>query len=89
MRTRELVTLIASGVLSAGAWAAVAENAPPPVAPVVAEPVRNPMPGAANAPPRKPPERKTNEVRKASRDSAKPPLPLLDEKNHGLGCAQN
>ena len=37
---------------------------------------------------RKPVERKVGEAPKSSRDTPKPPLPLPEEKNLGLGCAQ-
>ena len=74
-------------LLLAGAPVATAETAPTPVLQTAKERMTRPKPTAASE--RKPAERKAGEAPKNSRGTSKPPLPLLDEKNLGLGCAQS
>lgn len=77
---------LALALLLAGVSAVAAESSAPPVV----QSVREAMPAAKQAVgvERKPVERKAGEAPKSSRDTPKPPLPLLEEKNLGLGCAQ-
>lgn len=82
-----LSAFAAALLLSAAAVAAAAEN-PPPLLPPVAESVRKPPAPGAKAPRGKPGERKADVSSKAPRSAKKQPLPTLDEKNLGLGCAQ-
>lgn len=77
---------LAMALLLAGAPAAAAESVPTPVAPTAQESMQGPKPTTASE--RKPAERKAGEALKNSRGAPKSPLPLLDEKNLGLGCAQ-
>lgn len=74
-------------LLLAGAPVAAAETAPTPVVQTAKEPMPGPKPTSASE--RKPVERKPGKAQKSSPDTPKPPLPLLDEKNLGLGCAQS
>ena len=74
-------------LLLAGAAAVAAENAPVPTVRSAKEPMPGPKPATVSE--RKPAERKSGEAPKNSRGTAKPPLPLLEEKNLGLGCAQS
>lgn len=89
MRSGELVTLIASGVLSAGAWAAVAENLPPERAVNTPKAALKPVPVDAGLSGAKSPERKRTWAPQASGTAAKIPLPQLDAKNLGPAWLDN
>ncbi len=73
-------------LLLAGVPAMAAESSAPPVV----QSVKEAMPAAKQAAgvERKPVERKAGEARKDSREAPKARLPVLEEKNLGLGCAQ-
>jgi hypothetical protein len=77
---------LALALLLAGVSAAAAERSAPPVV----QSAKETMPATKQAAgaERKPVERKPGEAQKSSPDISKPPLPLLNEKNLGLGCAQ-
>ncbi len=78
--------LLALALLLVGVPAMAAESAAPPVA----QSVRESMPAAKQAAEveRKAGARKPGEAPKSPRDTPEPPLPPLEEKNLGLGCAQ-
>lgn len=78
--------VLAMALLLAAAPAVAAETAPTPV--VRPAKVTQPEPKSTAASERKAAERKAGEAPKHSRGTPKPPLPLLEEKNLGLGCAQ-
>lgn len=68
-------------MLLASAPAVAADPSPPAVKSAVeAIPAPKQVPGA---------ERKPVEAPKSSRDTPKPPLPALEEKDIGLGCAKD
>lgn len=73
-------------MLLASAPAVAAETAPTPVVQTARETM--PEPNLTTASERKATQRKAGEELKNSRSTPKPPLPLLEEKNLGLGCAQ-
>ena len=83
MSSRPLVLAL---LLANAAVVAAAESMPPPVVPAV----KKAMPAAKQAAgvERKPVERKAGEAPKSVRDIPKTPLPLLEERTLGLGCAQ-
>lgn len=78
--------VLAVALLLAGALAVAAETVPTPVVRSAKEMQPEPKPAAASE--RKATQRKAGEAPKHSRGTPKPPLPLLEEKNPGLGCAQ-
>lgn len=78
--------LLAMALLLAGVPAVAAESLPRPVAQTAKESIPGPKP--ANAATRKDAQRKASDVQKNSSSAPKQSLPLLDEKNLGLGCAQ-
>jgi hypothetical protein len=78
--------MLTMALLLAGVPVAAAETASTSVVQTAKEPMPGPKPTTASE--RKPVERKAGEAPKNSRGTSKPPLPLLDEKNLGLGCAQ-
>ncbi|MCM2287637.1 MAG: hypothetical protein NDI67_01310 [Sulfuritalea sp.] len=73
-------------MLLASAPAFAAELSPPVVKSAV-EVI--PAPKQVAGAERKPIERKPGEAPKGSRDTQKPPLPALEEKDLGLGCAKD
>lgn len=73
-------------LLLAGASAVAAESSSSPAVQSVKEAM--PVPKQAAGGERKPVERKAGEAPKGSRGTPKPPLPVLEKKNLGLGCAQ-
>lgn len=77
---------LALALLLAGVSAMATESSTPPVVQSAGETV--PAAKKAAEVQRKSGERKPGEAPKSSRDTLKPPLPLLEEKNLGLGCAQ-
>jgi len=74
------------GLLFAGIPAVAAEPVPTPVAQTARQ--ASPGPKLPAAPERKAAKRQASEAPKNSRGAPQLPLPLLDEKNLGLGCAQ-
>lgn len=78
--------MLAIALLLAGVPAVAAEAAPASVV----QPGREPQaePKLTTASERKTTQRKGGEAPKNTRGTSKLPLPLLDEKNLGLGCAQ-
>jgi hypothetical protein len=78
--------VLTMALLIAGTPVAAAETAPAPVVRTAKEPMPGPKPTTSAV--RKPVERKAGDAPKKFGDSPKPPLPLLEEKNLGLGCAQ-
>lgn len=78
--------VLLTGLLFAGISAVAAEPVPTPAAQTAKESMSGPKPTNASA--RKDPQRKAGDARKNSSSAPKQPLPLLDEKNLGLGCAQ-
>lgn len=83
MSRRKLV----QALLVASASAVAAESTALPVAPSAKEAISAAKQTAGSE--RKPVERKAAEVPKSSQGKPKAPLPALDEKNLGLGCAQS
>lgn len=80
-------TTLLAGLLFV-ATAAATEAPQSPVRRTVAELVRNPAPDSSKAPGLKPAGRQATAARKTPLSPSKSPLPMLDEKNLGLGCAQ-
>lgn len=78
--------MLAIALLLAGAAAAAAEAAPASVVQSGRETQAEPKLTTVSE--RKSTQRKGGEAPKPPRGTSKPPLPLLDQKNLGLGCAQ-
>ncbi len=78
--------VLAMALLLVGAPAVAAETAPTPVVRPAKE--TQPEPKSTAASERKAAQRKAGEAPKNSRGTSKPPLPLLDDRTLGLGCAQ-
>ncbi len=78
--------ILLMALLLAGVPAVAAETAPTPVVRTAGEAL--PKPQLTTALERKAARHKAGEAPKNSRGTPKPPLPLLEEKNLGLGCAQ-
>ncbi len=78
--------MLVLALLVASASAVAADGTALSVAPTAKEAI--PAAKQTAGPARKPVERKAAEVPKNSKGNPKTPLPVLDEKNLGLGCAQ-
>lgn len=80
--------LILALLLASAPSCAATADSPAPVPQTAKAVVSNPVPKPAPAFTPKPAERNTGETPKNSRGTPKIPLPLLEERNLGLGCAQ-